>query len=78
MSCHDHKHDKWADFKSNTEWIAEGLVVAGQPGASEFIERIVNTGQVSSNMPPGNLINGISKQSLGSILSRNKLFGDSE
>jgi uncharacterized membrane protein len=78
VSCHDHKHDKWADFKSNTEWIAEGLVVAGQPGASEFIERIVNTGQVSSNMPPGNLINGISKQSLGSILSRNKLFGDSE
>jgi hypothetical protein len=53
VSCHDHKHDKWADFKSNTEWIAEGVVIAGQPGTSEFIERIVNTGQVSSNMPPG-------------------------
>jgi uncharacterized membrane protein len=53
VSCHDHKHDKWADFTSNEEWVAEGLVVAGQPEGSELIERIVNTGQVSSNMPPG-------------------------
>ncbi|MBA2404628.1 MAG: cytochrome c [Bdellovibrionales bacterium] len=53
VSCHDHRHDKWADFKSNDEWESEGLVVPGQPATSEFIERIVNTGQVSSNMPPG-------------------------
>jgi uncharacterized membrane protein len=53
VSCHDHKHDKWADFTSNSEWVAEGLVISGQPATSELIGRIVNTGQVSSDMPPG-------------------------
>ena len=53
VSCHDHKHDKWADFKSNDEWVADGLVEPGVPASSELIERIVNTGNVSSNMPPG-------------------------
>jgi uncharacterized membrane protein len=53
VSCHDHKHDKWADFTSNDEWVADGLVEPGVPTSSELIERIVNTGSVSSDMPPG-------------------------
>jgi uncharacterized membrane protein len=54
VSCHDHKHDRWAEFKSNAEWVADGLVIAGQPATSELIVRIVNTGNASSsNMPPG-------------------------
>lgn len=53
VSCHDHKHDKWADFKSNDEWVSEGLVVSGDPATSELIIRIINTGDVSSDMPPG-------------------------
>lgn len=53
VSCHDHEHDDWADFKSNDDWEASGKVVPGDPAASVFIERIVNTGQTSSNMPPG-------------------------
>jgi uncharacterized membrane protein len=52
VSCHDHKHDRWSEFKSNADWVADGLVIAGQPGTSELIVRIVNTGEVSSNMPP--------------------------
>lgn len=53
VSCHDHRHDDWAEFKSNADWEASGLVVPTDPDASEFIERIVNSGQTSSNMPPG-------------------------
>ncbi len=53
VSCHDHKHDRWADFKTNDDWVKDGLVEAGAPTTSELIIRIVNSGQVSSNMPPG-------------------------
>ena len=54
VSCHDHKHDKWADFKSNDEWVADGLVEPGVPASSELIQRIINTGTASSSdMPPG-------------------------
>ena len=52
VSCHDHKHDRWAEFKSNADWVADGLVIKGDPPTSELIVRIVNNGQVSSNMPP--------------------------
>jgi len=53
VSCHDHRHDSWADLKSNADWLASGLVVRTQPATSEFIIRIINTGEVSSDMPPG-------------------------
>lgn len=52
VSCHDHKHDKWAEFKSNQDWIDADLVVANDAANSEFIKRIVNTQATSSNMPP--------------------------
>lgn len=52
VSCHDHRHDDWADFKTNDDWENSGLVTPNDPSQSEFIERIVNTQSTASNMPP--------------------------
>lgn len=56
VSCHEHKHDAWADFKSNADWVNADLVVPNDAANSEFIQRIVNTQATSSNMPPAGAI----------------------
>lgn len=53
VSCHDHVHDRWADLKSNDDWVTEGVVTPLSAANSELIQRIVNTGGADSNMPPG-------------------------
>lgn len=53
VSCHDHQHDRWADFTSNADWLAAGYIDMSNRTNSEVIRRIINTGATDSNMPPG-------------------------
>ena len=53
VSCHDQEHDRWADFKTNADWLAAGYIDQANPTDSQIIRRIINTGTTESNMPPG-------------------------
>lgn len=50
MSCH--LHSEWAGFTDKQDWVTNGLVVPGDPDASDLINRIRNYGGSNSNMPP--------------------------
>lgn len=43
-------HSSWADYKTESEWVSAGLVVAGSTSSSKVINRLSNSG---SNMPLG-------------------------
>ncbi|WP_408099035.1 hypothetical protein ACJVC5_08970 [Peredibacter sp. HCB2-198] len=53
-SCHSSNiHDIWATYKNNNAWLDSGLIQRGDPDNSYFIQRIINYGGASSNMPQG-------------------------
>lgn len=54
VNCHTYQgHSVWADYTTNAEWIASGLIIKGDPRNSRLIYRIKNSGQADSDMPLG-------------------------
>lgn len=54
VSCHSSTiHDPWATYQDNAAWIDSGLVQRQDSQNSYFIQRIINYGGASSNMPQG-------------------------
>lgn len=54
VSCHSSSiHDPWADLKDNASWLDSGLIQRQDPDNSILLQRIINYGGASSNMPQG-------------------------
>ena len=54
VSCHSSPiHNHWSTYTSNEKWLDSGMIVKGDPDNSIFIQRIINYGGTSSNMPQG-------------------------
>lgn len=53
INCHSGYHNNWASLKDNAAWLNEMVVLRGDPNNSMFIQRIINYGGTSSNMPFG-------------------------
>lgn len=54
VSCHSSTiHDAWATYQDNAAWLDSGMILRGDPDNSYFIQRIINAGGASSNMPQG-------------------------
>lgn len=52
VNCHTGRHNSWASYITNEQWIASGLIVPGDAQASTLIRRIINSNNIGSNMPP--------------------------
>lgn len=54
VNCHSSSiHDNWASLQDNNAWIDTGLIQRQSPETSYFVQRIINYGGTSSNMPQG-------------------------
>lgn len=54
INCHSSRiHDQWANFTDNKSWLDSLLINRGDPSNSIFLQRIINYGGASSNMPQG-------------------------
>ena len=54
VNCHSSNiHSVWSSYTSNNDWLNTGMVNRGDPDNSYFIQRIINYGASSSNMPQG-------------------------
>lgn len=53
INCHTGYHNNWAELKNNDAWLDYGILLRGDPNNSMFIQRIINYGGTSSNMPFG-------------------------
>ena len=46
-------HSEWLSYTTDDDWIISGVVVRGDAQNSMLIQRIINSGYPSSNMPQG-------------------------
>jgi uncharacterized membrane protein len=54
ISCHSSNiHDQWANYTNNAAWLDSLMIQRGDPDNSIFLQRIINYGGTSSNMPQG-------------------------
>lgn len=54
INCHSSTiHAHWSQYKDNNAWLDSGLVNRQDADNSFFIQRIINYGGPSSNMPQG-------------------------
>lgn len=49
MSCHEHA--SWSKYTNQQNWVDQGLVIPNDPDNSRLINRIINYGGASSDMP---------------------------
>ena len=48
VDCHDHTHDSWRNFLTDSLWTASGRVVPGNAAGSTLIQKLWSEG---GNMP---------------------------
>lgn len=54
VNCHTSSiHNHWAGLISNDDWLSQYVIVKNRPDLSALIQRIINSGAPSSNMPIG-------------------------